>query len=98
MALPFFQGLYHSDQRFGPGVVTYPDGRQDVGLWLRERLLRLCTPVEEGFSLNNFPEYAAYMESSVSTDFLAQVCDDHCLTNRQIVENIILFIQHICEV
>ncbi|XP_072244878.1 ankyrin repeat and MYND domain-containing protein 1 [Leuresthes tenuis] len=67
-----FQGLYHSDQRFGPGVVTYPDGRQDVGLWLRERLLRLCTSVEEGFSLNNFPEYAAYMESSVSTDFLTQ--------------------------
>ncbi|KAM4549411.1 ankyrin repeat and MYND domain-containing protein 1 isoform 2-T2 [Odontesthes bonariensis] len=67
-----FQGLYHSDQRFGPGVVTYPDGRQDVGLWLRERLLRLCTPVEEGFSLNNFPEYAAYMEPSASTDFLAQ--------------------------
>ncbi|KAM9761537.1 ankyrin repeat and MYND domain-containing protein 1 [Menidia menidia] len=67
-----FQGLYHTNQRFGPGVVTYPDGRQDVGLWLKERLLRLCTPVEVGFSVNNFPEYDAYIEPSVSTDFLDQ--------------------------
>ncbi|XP_028259760.1 ankyrin repeat and MYND domain-containing protein 1 [Parambassis ranga] len=56
-----FQGLYRSDQRFGPGVFTYPDGHQDVGLWLGERLLKLCTCVEEGFSLTSLPEYAAYM-------------------------------------
>uniref|UniRef100_A0A3B4Y7G3 Ankyrin repeat and MYND domain containing 1 n=1 Tax=Seriola lalandi dorsalis TaxID=1841481 RepID=A0A3B4Y7G3_SERLL len=56
--LPSSQGLYYADQKFGPGVVSYPDGRQDVGLWLRECLLRLCTTVEEGFSLKNFPEYA----------------------------------------
>ncbi|XP_051803600.1 ankyrin repeat and MYND domain-containing protein 1 isoform X1 [Acanthochromis polyacanthus] len=67
-----FQGLYHTDHRFGPGVVSYPDGRQDVGLWLRECLLRFCTPTEEGFSLKNFPEYAAYMDSSVTADSLTQ--------------------------
>ncbi|XP_023284574.1 ankyrin repeat and MYND domain-containing protein 1 [Seriola lalandi dorsalis] len=63
-----FQGLYYADQKFGPGVVSYPDGRQDVGLWLRECLLRLCTTVEEGFSLKNFPEYAAYMDPAATTD------------------------------
>ncbi|KAL3047085.1 hypothetical protein OYC64_021333 [Pagothenia borchgrevinki] len=67
-----FQGLYHADQRFGPGVVTYPDGRKDVGLWLGERLLRLCTSVKEGFSLEKFPEYAAYMDSPAITDYMTQ--------------------------
>ncbi|XP_026178668.1 ankyrin repeat and MYND domain-containing protein 1 isoform X2 [Mastacembelus armatus] len=67
-----FQGLYHADRRFGPGVVSYPDGRQDVGLWLGERLLRLCTSVEEGFSLKRFPEYSAYMDPAATTDCLTQ--------------------------
>ncbi|XP_044218554.1 ankyrin repeat and MYND domain-containing protein 1 isoform X1 [Thunnus albacares] len=67
-----FQGLYHADQRFGPGVVSYPDQRQDVGLWLGKRLLKLCTSIEEGFSLKNFPEYAAYMDPVVNTDSLSQ--------------------------
>ncbi|XP_008292890.1 ankyrin repeat and MYND domain-containing protein 1 [Stegastes partitus] len=67
-----FHGLYHNDQRFGPGVVSYSDGRQDVGLWLGGRLLRFCTPLEEGFSLKNFPEYAACMDSSVTADPLTQ--------------------------
>ncbi|KAJ4942938.1 hypothetical protein JOQ06_005450 [Pogonophryne albipinna] len=67
-----FQGLYHADQRFGPGVVTYPDGRKDVGLWLGERLLRLCTSVKEGFSLEKFPEFAAYMDSPAITDSMTQ--------------------------
>uniref|UniRef100_A0A3Q2V7C7 Ankyrin repeat and MYND domain containing 1 n=1 Tax=Haplochromis burtoni TaxID=8153 RepID=A0A3Q2V7C7_HAPBU len=60
------EGLYHMDQRFGPGVLKYPDGREDVGLWLKDQLLRLCTPLEEGFSLKNFPEYSAYMDPSVT--------------------------------
>lgn len=65
--LPSSQGLYHTDQRFGPGVVSYPDGRKDVGLWLGERLLKLCASVEEGFSLKRFPEYAAYMDPTTTT-------------------------------
>ena len=79
--LPSSQGLYHTDQRLGPGVVSYPDGREDVGLWLGHRLLRLCTSVKEGFSLKNFPEYAAYMDPA-ATDSLTQVHADHCLTHR----------------
>lgn len=55
------QGLYNCDQRFGPGVMNYPDGQSDVGFWVGERLLRLCAPVEDGFSLKNLPEYAAYI-------------------------------------
>uniref|UniRef100_A0A8C4ZAF7 MYND-type domain-containing protein n=1 Tax=Gadus morhua TaxID=8049 RepID=A0A8C4ZAF7_GADMO len=54
-------GLYHAHQKFGPGVLTHPDGRQDVGLWRGEHLVRLCTSLEGGFSLSSFPEYAAYM-------------------------------------
>ncbi|KAM3876348.1 ankyrin repeat and MYND domain-containing protein 1 [Diretmus argenteus] len=72
-----FQGLYHTDQRFGPGVVSYPDGRQDVGLWHSEHLLRLCTSQEGGFSLDNFPGYAAYNTGPTATiDSLTQVETD----------------------
>ncbi|CAM4657343.1 unnamed protein product [Leuciscus chuanchicus] len=52
-----FEGLYHADERFGPGVMTYLDGRQDVGLWHREMLLRICTTLEGGFSLEDFPDH-----------------------------------------
>uniref|UniRef100_A0A3Q1F7J1 Ankyrin repeat and MYND domain-containing protein 1-like n=1 Tax=Acanthochromis polyacanthus TaxID=80966 RepID=A0A3Q1F7J1_9TELE len=79
------QGLYHTDHRFGPGVVSYPDGRQDVGLWLRECLLRFCTPTEEGFSLKNFPEYAAYMDSSVTADSLTQVHAEGLLADENAI-------------
>ncbi|XP_059197333.1 ankyrin repeat and MYND domain-containing protein 1 isoform X2 [Centropristis striata] len=78
-----FQGLYHADQRLGPGVVSYPDGRKDVGLWLRERLLRLCTTVKEGFSLKNFPEYAAYMDPAAITDSPTQVDMDRDLLSDE---------------
>lgn len=36
-----FQGLFKDNIRFGPGVLTYPNGEQDVGLWAGHQLLRL---------------------------------------------------------
>ncbi|XP_068175566.1 ankyrin repeat and MYND domain-containing protein 1 [Antennarius striatus] len=74
-----FRGLYHTDQRFGPGVIRYPDGCSDVGVWVGERLLKLCTSMEEGFSLKNFPEYAAYMDPAAPASPPTQVNDDHRL-------------------
>uniref|UniRef100_A0A3Q3A6K9 Ankyrin repeat and MYND domain containing 1 n=1 Tax=Kryptolebias marmoratus TaxID=37003 RepID=A0A3Q3A6K9_KRYMA len=79
------QGLYHMDQRFGPGVMTYSDGRQDVGLWLGNHLLKLCTLVEESFSLNSFPEYAAFNEPSVNTGLWTQVPVDHFITYERFI-------------
>ncbi|XP_037324502.2 ankyrin repeat and MYND domain-containing protein 1 [Pungitius pungitius] len=67
-----FQGLYHMEQRFGPGVLSHPDGREDVGVWLGECLLRFCSSVQEGFSLKNFPEYAAYVDLAAITFSLTQ--------------------------
>ncbi|XP_078613135.1 ankyrin repeat and MYND domain-containing protein 1-like [Branchiostoma floridae x Branchiostoma japonicum] len=52
-----FQGLYKNDERYGPGVLTYPNGRQDVGLWNKERLIRLCTPINEVFTMQEHPEF-----------------------------------------
>ena len=52
----FLQGLYKSGEREGPGVLTYPDGRQDVGLWHREKLVRLCKSTEGAFTLTDHPE------------------------------------------
>uniref|UniRef100_A0A4W4GF00 Ankyrin repeat and MYND domain containing 1 n=1 Tax=Electrophorus electricus TaxID=8005 RepID=A0A4W4GF00_ELEEL len=60
----FLCGLHHADERFGPGVTTYLDGRQDVGLWYRHWLLRLPTCVGEGFTLRDFPEYMVFAQAS----------------------------------
>uniref|UniRef100_A0A3Q2XTX3 MORN repeat containing 3 n=1 Tax=Hippocampus comes TaxID=109280 RepID=A0A3Q2XTX3_HIPCM len=55
-------GLYHADQRFGPGVMSEPTGRQDVGLWHGKHLIQLCNSVPGSFSLKNFTEYAFFLE------------------------------------
>ena len=41
------QGVYHSDHRDGEGVLTYPGGRQDVGVWKGVKLVRLRFAVAE---------------------------------------------------
>ena len=51
------QGLYKDDEREGPGVLTYPDKLQDVGLWQRENLIHLCNEVQGMFSLKDHPEF-----------------------------------------
>jgi hypothetical protein len=33
--------LYKEDEREGPGVLSYHDGTQDVGLWKGEKLVKL---------------------------------------------------------
>ena len=41
------QGVYHNDLRDGEGVLTYPGGRQDVGVWKGMKLIRLRFAVAE---------------------------------------------------
>ncbi|KAH9509392.1 Ankyrin repeat and MYND domain-containing protein 1 [Bulinus truncatus] len=50
------QGLYKVDEREGPGIVTYTDGQQDVGLWLAEKIIKFCLPVSGAFSIKSHPE------------------------------------------
>lgn len=41
----YFEGLFKHNKRFGPGVYTYADGSQNVGLWYGTQLIRLSTVV-----------------------------------------------------
>lgn len=59
-----FEGLYRMDERFGPGVLTYknPTKGQEVGLWHRNKLLKLCISASHIFTMANHPEYQYYPE------------------------------------
>ncbi|CAF96102.1 unnamed protein product, partial [Tetraodon nigroviridis] len=71
------QGLYQLDHRFGPGVMSYPNGCMDVGLWVGKHLHKLCDVAEESFSLQDFPEYAAYVDPRAPVQ--RRSAEDHSL-------------------
>jgi len=52
------------DERFGPGIFTFKDTSkgQDIGIWHRQKLLRLCVPAKNTFSMKNHSEYEYYPE------------------------------------
>jgi len=43
--------------RDGPGIITYSDCREDVGIWLEEKLIKLCSVMESAFLFQHFTEY-----------------------------------------
>lgn len=49
--------MYKNNERNGAGIFTYCDGRQDVGIWLGEKLIRLCTVMENTFVFQHFSNY-----------------------------------------
>jgi len=48
----FEQGVYHNDERDGPGLLCHPDGRCDVGLWKRHHLVRMCSAADRPFAMS----------------------------------------------
>ncbi|KAG8135922.1 hypothetical protein E2320_008896 [Naja naja] len=66
------KGLYKSDERFGPGIETYPDNRQDVGLWHRHHIIKLCTQIPEHFTLFDFPELSIYFDAESKQQYISE--------------------------
>ncbi|XP_071484320.1 ankyrin repeat and MYND domain-containing protein 1-like [Diadema antillarum] len=52
-----FQGLYINDEREGPGVLSYQDGTHDVGLWRKERLVKLCSCIDGAFTMASHKDF-----------------------------------------
>ena len=63
-----FVGLYKMDERFGPGILTYKNANkgQEIGIWHRQQLLKLCIPARYTFSMTDHPEYEYYPEEHCS--------------------------------
>ncbi|XP_062566386.1 ankyrin repeat and MYND domain-containing protein 1-like, partial [Saccostrea cucullata] len=60
-----FEGLYRDDERMGPGVMTYADNTQDIGLWLKEKLVKICTPISNAFTIQNHKQFVFSPEEHV---------------------------------
>lgn len=52
-----FIGLYSTNERRGPGVLVYEDETVEVGLWIRDQLVRVLSDSEVQFSLTTYPEF-----------------------------------------
>ncbi|XP_021351487.1 ankyrin repeat and MYND domain-containing protein 1-like isoform X4 [Mizuhopecten yessoensis] len=52
-----FEGLYKDDERMGPGVLSYSDGKHDAGLWIREKLVKLCSAIDGAFTMEKHKEF-----------------------------------------
>ncbi|XP_062989295.1 ankyrin repeat and MYND domain-containing protein 1 [Elgaria multicarinata webbii] len=67
-----FQGLYKADERFGPGIETHPDDSQDVGLWHRSHIIKLCTEMSGYFTLSDFPELSLYFDAESNREYISE--------------------------
>eukprot|EP00112_Aurelia_sp_Birch-Aquarium-sp1_P016073 Seg361.2 transcript_id=Seg361.2/GoldUCD/mRNA.D3Y31 product="Ankyrin repeat and MYND domain-containing protein 1" protein_id=Seg361.2/GoldUCD/D3Y31 len=55
----YFEGIYVDDIRNGPGIFTYSsEGVQDIGIWLNERLIKICKTLKNSFTFKNYSHHS----------------------------------------
>lgn len=70
-----FQGLFKEHQRFGPGVLTYPNGEQDVGFWNGFKISRLSCPVSNNL-VPMLSNTQAGKTKLLCTRYLVPICEE----------------------
>jgi hypothetical protein len=49
------KGLYKKDNRYGPGILKYPDNSEDIGFWNGDKLVRLLVSIQNvDFKFDDF--------------------------------------------
>lgn len=70
-----FQGLFKDHQRFGPGVLTYPNGEQDVGFWNGFKISRLSCSVSNDL-VPMLSKTQAGKTKLLCTRYLVPICEE----------------------
>ena len=54
--------MYKKDNRYGPGVLRYPNKTEDVGFWCGEKLVRLIVPFQVKLNIAEFEAVSKQVE------------------------------------
>ena len=90
--------MYCAGKREGEGVITYPGGRQDIGIWSGSKLIRLKFTIKEAFTDHRLPlpivrsySQVPYVESRYKGHLEVRLKQQHWVSRFRIYSSGILY-------